>query len=75
MEDRMNNDVGARIVEELVVIKKLLMLNLQQANGWSQRTLATKLGVDQSTLSRLFTGRRQSRRGRGKQAAEVADGS
>jgi predicted XRE-type DNA-binding protein len=49
-----HNGVAAdRTHEELVAIKKLLILGLMRS-GASQRQIASALGVNQSQVSRLF---------------------
>ena len=56
----------SEIHEELVLIKRLLLVALQRT-GASQGELATALGMNQSTVSRMLTGARKgaaSRRGK-----------
>ena len=45
-----------QILDELQSIKKLLLVGLQQS-GYSQVALATRLGLNQSTISRLLNGK------------------
>jgi predicted transcriptional regulator len=71
----MANDAGiAKMTEELVAIKKLLVYALLE-NGMSQEAVAAALGKDQSYVSRMF-GKggvtKRASRGRKKENTEAA---
>lgn len=65
-----------QIADELTAIKRLLIVALLQ-NGMSQRDVATALGVNQSSVSRMFNNgsvpNRLTRPARRTSVAEQAD--
>ncbi|WP_417492332.1 helix-turn-helix domain-containing protein [Maricaulis sp.] len=59
------NNVQEATVEELTAIKKLLILGLINS-GMTQTQIATALGIDRTTVSRMFpSGALKAASGRG----------
>jgi len=50
-----NGDSGDKVAQELAAVKRLMILQLLR-NGASQAQIASALGVNQSAISRMFSG-------------------
>jgi|GEM_PF-3459391 len=57
-----SDDLMIEIRDELQMLRKLKMVELID-NGYSQSKLATALGVSQSTISRLLSGKKTESKG------------
>lgn len=49
----MNSDVGAKILRELEMLRKIKMIELME-RGYSQSKLGNALGLSQQTVSRMM---------------------
>lgn len=52
----MTNDVGAKILQELEMLRKIKMIELID-RGYSQSKLGAALGISQSSISRMMSGK------------------